>query len=115
MEFGEIFAGQKMERVLGILSIFAGVLIAGTFLSTGLSQPDSADAIGRQLAQNGFQFHIDPMSFVAGVIGGVALCQLAKICWVEIPRRVATWLNQNIGHFGYICACGALLVVLIYI
>lgn len=103
-----------MERLLGMLSIFAGVLIVGTLLSTGFSQPETIDAVGRQLAIGGLQFEIDPVSLIAGVITGVGLCQLARICWIEIPRRLTAWLSQNMGHVGYIVVCTGLLAVLIY-
>lgn len=103
-----------MDRVLGMLSIFAGVLIAGTLLSTGLSQPQSAEALGRELALSGLQLQIEPVSLIAGIVAGVGLCQLARICWIEIPRRLANWLSQNAVHIGYICACVVLLLVLIY-
>lgn len=104
-----------MDRVLGILSLFAGVLIAGTFVATGLSQPESADAISRHLAQSGWQLHMDPLSFVFGIVAGVGLCQLARICWIEIPRLAMVWLQQNMVRLGYLGTCVALVVVLIYI
>lgn len=104
-----------MDRVFGVLSLFAGVLIAGTFISTGLSQPESADAIGRQLAQSGFQLQMDPLSFAFGIVAGTGLCQLARICWIEIPLLVTSWLQQNTVRLGYIGACAALVLVLIYI
>jgi hypothetical protein len=101
-----------MDRLLSMLSIFAGVLIVGTLLTTGFSQPDSAESLGRQLAITGLQ--IDPASLAIGIVAGVALCQLARICWIEIPRRLTGWLSQNMGHIGYICACAVLLAILVY-
>lgn len=104
-----------MDRVLGVLSLFAGVLIVGTLIATGLSQPESADAIGLRLAQSGLLVKVDPLSFVFGIVAGIGLCQLAKICWIEIPRLVSVWLQENMVRLGYLGTCVALLVVLIYI
>lgn len=90
--------------------LFAGIV---ALILSASSSPRAAhvvtDMSGRSAAG------IDYISFAIGLASGLALAEIARLSWSDMPRRLIGWLvakRHGMKYFAYGCVW---LTVLIYI
>ena len=82
-----------MRAVLGSLSLLALGLMAAAAVAVVLTGGDGRLA-GLE-ARTG-SFELDHASLVVGIGLGVLLTLIARISWLEIPRRAIAWLLDHV-------------------
>lgn len=79
-----------MKGLAGRASVLAIGLVIGAILIVGTgATPQHAAASAQGKAAIDFQ------SFLIGLLVGLLCAGLTRVAWLELPRRVVTWIVEN--------------------
>lgn len=101
-----------MRSAIGFLSLLAfGVLAAGvlTVIGSGSTNDFSFDAA---LGSGHTGVHLG--SLLIGLVLGAVLSALARVSWVELPRRFVGWMLAHERGFYRLVIAAAFIGVLIF-